>query len=117
MNCLSTQFLVVFFIGIAVNLTIAILAIVKVGILLRSALNELKAKMEANIELQKIFETNHFSKDMMWEQRALLNLLTSSRLDRFCVISKKKILLYNLAILAPIAWFGLLFIFIRNKCG
>jgi hypothetical protein len=98
--------LVVFFIGIAVSLTIAIVAIVKSGLLLRSALNELKTKMETNISM-----------DMMWEQRALLNLLTSNRLDRFCVISKKKVLLYNLAIFAPIAWFGLFYTFIRINCG
>lgn len=117
MNCLSTEFLVGFFIGVAVTLVIAIIAIVKIGLLLKSALKELKTKMETNIEFQKIFETKYFSKYMMWEQRALLNLLTSNKIDKFCVISKKKVFFYNLLILAPFVWFGLFYIFIKTNCG
>ncbi len=65
MNCIGVDILVGFFIGLAVSFVVTITSIIGIGLILKNALLELKTKMNTNIDLQNIFETKYFSKDMM----------------------------------------------------
>lgn len=117
MSCLNTEILVGFFFGLTASVVIAIFAIVKVGMILKVVLNEVKLKVDTDVELKKIFYNKYFSRDTMWEQRVLFLFLTSKKLDKVSTKSKKSVLFYNILILTPITWFGLFYFFFKLNCG